>query len=182
MLPPEQTLGNVIKVVFLHGALVQTGLVAFTVAGLLGLAYLARNGESLYQWCLAAQKTAVIVWVAYALSSMTATYLAWGVAIAWDEPRVQASAKVLGACLAFLPSTLFGNHRRFTAVINVMMAALAWGLIKSAIIVRHPFNPIGSSDSATLKWFFVAVFAVVLTMAIQLARWLHVNGQLSDDQ
>ncbi len=177
LLPPEQTLGNIIKIVFLHGALVQTGLVAFSVAGLLGLAYLICKQESLYQWCLAAQKTAVVVWIAYALSSMIATYMAWGVAIAWDEPRVQASAKVLVAGVAFLILTLFVNHRQFTAVVNVVMAVLAWVLTKSAIVVRHPFNPIGNSDSATLKWFFVAIFAVVLLMAIQLTRWLHVNDQ-----
>ena len=47
LLPPERTLGNTIKAVYIHGALVQTGLLAFGAAGLLGLAYLARSRESL---------------------------------------------------------------------------------------------------------------------------------------
>ena len=29
LIPPEQTLGNVIKVIFLHGALVRVGLLTF---------------------------------------------------------------------------------------------------------------------------------------------------------
>jgi hypothetical protein len=173
LLPPERTLGNTIKAVYIHGALVQTGLLAFGAAGLLGLAYLAWPGESLHQWCLAVQKTAVAVWVAYALSSMLATYLAWGVAIAWNEPRVQASAKVLGVCVAFLMLVLWVGHRQFTAVVNVVMAALAWWLTKSAVNLRHPFNPIGSSDSVVFKWFFIAILSVVLLMAIQLARWMR---------
>jgi hypothetical protein len=177
LLPPERTLGNIIKVVYVHGALVQTGLLAFGVAGLLGLAYLVRPREPLYQWCLATQKTAVTVWVAYALSSMLATYLAWGVAIAWNEPRVQASAKVLAVCVSFLVLGLWVGHRQFTAAVNVVMAGLAWWLTKSAINIRHPFNPIGSSDSAAFKGFFVAIFFVVLLMAVQLARWLRVDTQ-----
>ena len=175
LLPPERTLGNTIKAVYIHGALVQTGLLAFGAAGLLGLAYLARSRESLHQWCLAVQKTAVAMWVAYALSSMLATYLAWGVAIAWNEPRVQASAKVLGVCVAFLMLVLWIGHRQFTAVVNVVMAVLAWWLTKSAINLRHPLNPLGSSDSVAFKWFFVAILFVVLLMALQLARWLRAS-------
>jgi hypothetical protein len=175
LLPPERTLGNTIKAVYIHGALVQTGLLAFGASGLLGLAYLARPRESLHQWCLAVQKTAVAVWVTYALSSMLATYLAWGVAIAWNEPRVQASAKVLGVCIAFLVLVLWVGHRQFTAAVNVVMAALAWWLTKSAVNLRHPFNPIGSSESVAFRWFFIAILLVVLLMAIQLARWLRAS-------
>ena len=106
---------------------------------------------------------------------MFATYLAWGVAIAWNEPRVQASAKVLGACIPFLILVLWVGHRQFTAVVNVVMAVLAWWLTKSAVNLRHPLNPIGSSDSVAFRWFFVAILFVVLLMAIQLARWLRTS-------
>jgi len=176
-LPPEQTLGNIIKVVFLHGALVETGLIAFGVTGLLGLVYLVWNRESVYQWCLATQKTALVVWVLYALSSIVATYLAWGVAIAWEEPRVLASAKILIASLGFFLLALWVNHRQFTAVVNVVTAVLAWALTKGAVILRHPFNPIGSSDSATFQWLFAIIVAVVLLMAFQLTRWLQVGSE-----
>jgi hypothetical protein len=178
-LPPEKRLGNIIKIVFLHGALIQTGLVAFGIAGLLGLTYLIRNSETLYRWCLATQKAAVIVWVIHTGSSIITTYFAWGVAIAWNEPRVRAVAAILGACLAFLILGLWASHRYFTAVINIVMAVAAWVLIKGAGIVRHPFNPIGSSDSVIFKWFFVAIFASTMLMAIQLTRWLHTQDQQS---
>jgi len=176
-LPPEQTLGNIIKVVFLHGALVETGLIAFGIAGLLGLVYLVSKRERVYQWCLATQKTALVVWVLYALSSIVATYLAWGVAIAWEEPRVLASAKILIVSLGFFLLVLWVNHRQFTAVANVVTAVAAWALTKGAITLRHPFNPIGSSDSAIFKWLFAIIVAVVLLMAFQLTRWLHVGRE-----
>ena len=175
--PPEQTLGNIIKVVFLHGALVETGLIAFGVAGLLGVACLVWNRETVYRWCWAAQKTALVVWVLYALSSIVATYRAWGVAIAWEEPRVLASAKILIVGVGFLLLALWVNHRQFTAVVNVVMAVLAWSLAKGAVTVRHPFNPIGSSDSTVFKGLFAIIALVIMLMALQLTRWLHEGAE-----
>ena len=172
LLPPEETLGNAIKAVFIHGALVEAGLLAFGAAGLLGLACLVRESEALHQWCLAVQKTTVVVWVAYAISSMVATYLAWGVAIAWNEPRVRVSANLLGAALIFLVLALWVRNRYLTGAANVVMAALAWGLTKGAINIRHPFNPIGTSDSATFKWLFAGTLVAVILMVVQTARWL----------
>ena len=174
LLPPERTLGDVIKAVFLHGALVRTGLIAFAVTGILGLAALVWNVEPLHRWCLAALKTAGMVWGVYALSSMVATYLAWGVVIAWDEPRVQASARVLGAYAFLLTLALWVNDRRLTAAVSIVIAVLTWMLTKGAINIRHPFDPIGSSDSAVFRWFFAAISATILLIAFQVARWLCV--------
>jgi hypothetical protein len=177
LVPPEQTLGNIIKAVFLHGALVETGLVVFGVAGVTGLAYLVWKSKALYQWGLAAQKTAVVVWVVYVLSSMVVTYLAWGILIAWQEPRVQVSAKILGICIGFLVLTQWVDHRAFTAIANVVMGVMAWILTKGALNVQHPLNPIGSSDSTTFKWLFVAILLVVMLMAFQVMRWLKVSTE-----
>lgn len=88
LVPPEKTLGWIIRPVFLHGALVQAGLIAFAAAGLLGLLYFVQRSTRVIAWCLAAQETAVLLWIAYALSSMVTTRLAWGEWIAWDEPHV----------------------------------------------------------------------------------------------
>jgi hypothetical protein len=166
-------LGSIIKAVYLHGALVQTGLVVFTAGGLLGLACVIWKKDALIEWCLAVQKTGVAVWIVYALSSMLATYLAWGVAIAWNEPRVQASAKILGASAGFLILTLWVDSGWFAALANVAMAVLAWVLTQGAMAVRHPLDPIGSSESALFKVFFLAILAVVLAMAVQVVRWIH---------
>ncbi|MDH7489962.1 MAG: hypothetical protein QHH80_10700, partial [Anaerolineae bacterium] len=92
--PSEKTLGDVVKLVYLHGALVRTGLLAFTAAGALGLAALLAHSDRVARWGEAVGHTALVVWTAYVLSSMVVTYLAWGVAIAWGEPRVRASAHI----------------------------------------------------------------------------------------
>jgi hypothetical protein len=45
--------------------------------------------------------------------------------------------------------------------------------VKSAMNVRHPLDPIGSSDSAAFQWFFLAILLVTLLMAMQVVRWFH---------
>lgn len=182
LLPPEETLGPVIKLVFLHGALVAVGLIAFGVAGGLGLATLIGADERWHRWCRAAQKTALIIWVIYALSSVIVTYLAWGVAIAWNEPRVRASAQVLGASVGLLSLTAWVDERRFTGSANVIMAGLAWWLIQSAASVRHPLNPIGRSESMAFKLAFAALVGLLLLNAVQLARWLYGREERSCDE
>ncbi len=122
LIPPEKTLGWVIRPVFLHGALVQVGLLAFAAAGLLGLAYFVGRSPRVAAWCLAVQETAVALWIAYALSSMVTTRLAWGEWIAWDEPRVRASVHVLWFCIACLLLVRWMRHPVFTAVVNIVAA------------------------------------------------------------
>ncbi len=111
LLPDEKTLGPVVKVVVLHGALVQAGLYAFLAAGILGLAWLVTRRDGVFAWCTATQKTAIVVWIAYVLSSMVATWMAWGQWIAWDEPRVRSSAYVLILALAALALHVVGGRR-----------------------------------------------------------------------
>lgn len=170
-LPAEKTLGGVIKVVLLHGALVQVGLFCFIAAGLLGTLYLATRWDEAILWCEAAQKTALAVWAAYAVSSMAATYLAWGQLIAWDEPRVRTSAYVLVLALACLALAGWVRDRVFTALVNVVSAGAVFYLVKGANVVRHPLDPIGESPSLLYRLAFPALFVIVLAMAALLA-WL----------
>jgi len=179
LVPPEHTLGHIIKVVFLHGALVQTGLVMFGATGLVAAAYLATQRKSLFHWCLAMQKTSALVWTVYIVSSVVVTYLAWGIPVAWNEPRVRISAIIWGACLAFLLLHWLAQHHLFTAMMNVLMGVAAWTLVKNAGILRHPFDPIGSSDSPFFKAIYAALGIVMLLLAIQITRWWRLRSPRS---
>lgn len=177
-LPPEQTLGAVIRVIFLHGALVQVGLLIFAAAGILALVYLwtRRSGvgdPTVYGWLVAAQRTGLVIWVVYALSSMLSTYLAWGQWVAWDEPRVRASAGVLWFAVACWLLAWWVASPLFRALANIVLAGAAWWLIKGATIFRHPFDPIGESGSPTYRLIFAALMVVMLLMAALLMRRLR---------
>jgi Na+/citrate or Na+/malate symporter len=125
------------------------------------------------RWCMAVQETAVGVWVAYALSSMVTTRLAWGEWIAWDEPRVRASMHVLWFCIACLLLVKWMNNATFTAFTNIVVAGAVWFLIKGAGLLRHPFDPIGGSNSLQYQVLYLALVAAVLAFAAVAARWRY---------
>jgi len=169
--PSEKTLGDVVKLVYLHGALVRTGLLAFTAAGILGLAALVDRRESTARWSEAVGHTALVVWTVYVLSSMVVTYLAWGVAIAWSEPRVRASAHIFLAAVAFWVLASIIQDRRATAALNAILGALAWALVRNAGVIIHPVDPIGGSASVAIKAFYAGIVACVILLAAELALW-----------
>lgn len=171
--PAEQTLGDVVKLIYLHGALARTGLVTFGVAGLLGLATLVLNRPSLAAWCDATGKAALVFWIVYSLSSVVSTYMAWGVLIAWNEPRVVASIQALTAALLIAAINHFVAHPHFTAAANLLLGGLIWWLTQRATVIRHPLNPIGGSDSTTIKGFYAALLLACLLLAVSVAYWFH---------
>ena len=173
LLPPERILGDIIKLVLLHGALVRAGLIAFAIAGVLGLFCLLSANPLWSRWCLATQVTALLLWAANMTSSSIATRLAWGEWIAWSEPRVWATIHILWLSVACLLLVLWLNHRFFTGITNIIVAALTWGLIKGATLVRHPFDPLGSSNSLAYQAMYLAMVLVLLVMAWQCAHWLQ---------
>ncbi|MBI1295122.1 hypothetical protein GC175_09200 [bacterium] len=173
LIPAEQTLGGIIKVIFLHGALVEVGLVIFLLGGLVGLAYVVWRTDRLAHWGAALQKTGVILWIFYALSSMLSTKLAWGQWIAWDEPRVRASAMVLGFVIVSLLFSWWVGSQLFTALANVAVTGVAFYLIKGASLLQHPFDPIGTSSSHTYRLYFGFLLLIILVLAMQLTLWLR---------
>lgn len=173
LIPPEQTLGAVIKVIFLHGALVRVALLAFAAAGALSLGYLLTRRAAWYVWAMAVQKGAVLLWIIYALTSNISTWLSWGEWIAWDEPRVRASVHVLWFSIACLLLAVWIGHRVFAAIINLIVTGVTWMLIRSATIIRHPFDPIGMSGSETYQMLYWVMVAALLVLTGVLMHWLH---------
>lgn len=177
LIPAEQTLGWVIRLVFLHGALVQAGLILLAAAGILAVVYLVSRRADLYGWLAALQAGAVVTWAVYVVSSMVVTYLSWGEWIAWSEPRVQASFHVLWFSVVSLLIAWWVNNRTFTALVNIVVAGVAWFLVKGASIFRHPFNPVGESGSMLYQWLLPLLTLVVLLLGIEATRLLHRAGQ-----
>lgn len=182
VVPAEKTLGNIIKVVFLHAALVQGGLLLFATAAVLGVISFFRPGTLWSRYCLAAQKTALIMWILYALSSMWVTWLAWGKAIAWEEPRVRTSAMILFLAFLIFMLVMWIREKRFTALANIVLGSAAWLLTKSAGLVQHPANPIGRSDSQSLHWLLFLNLGLVLLISAQAVRLFVLIEGPTDNQ
>ncbi len=178
--PAEARLGNLVKVVYVHGALVWTGLLTFSVAGALGLVALVVRRPVWYQGTRAAGATALVVWIVYAISAMVVTGLAWGQIVAWNEPRVQASGLILVAAVVLAVVVRLVNHRDFTALVNLVMGIVPWLVVRKAEVIRHPVDPIGGSGSAAIQGFYLLIVLAVAGLAVTLVAWLW-TGSMKDE-
>lgn len=170
--PAESRLGNLVKLVYVHGALVWTGLLAFTVAGLLGLIALVVRRPTWYRGTQAAGLAALLVWGVYVISAMAVTGLTWGQLVAWNEPRVQATGLILLAAIVLFIVARLVDQADFTAVVNLVMGVVPWVLVRQADAIRHPVDPIGGSGSTTIQGFYVLIVVTVALLAGTLILWL----------
>jgi len=169
-MPAEKTIGQVIKIVYLHGALSRAGMLGFIAAGVLGLAYLIRPIQTLGQWSRALLISGWAFWAAHFLVSMPATRLTWGPWVAWGEPRVTMTLQVLAAgFLVILVSGLL-KDLRFAAAANLLFAIAFAVLAALTGVLRHPLDPIGSSPSRLLRVAYLALL-VPITGCMVLAAW-----------
>jgi hypothetical protein len=184
--PAESRLGSLVKLVYVHGALVWSGLLAFSLAGLLGLValllrYLFGSEERAGTWyrgTQAAGLAALAIWLVYAASAVLVTGLTWGQWIAWNEPRVRATGMILLASLSLTVVTRLVNHRDFTAGVNLLMGIVPWIAVSAVEAIRHPVDPIGGSGSSAIQMFYLLIQLTVLGLALSLVAWLWIDTEL----
>jgi hypothetical protein len=178
--PAEARLGNVIKLVYVHGALVWVGLITFSAAGVLALAALILRRPVWYQGTRAAELAAVLIWIAYVISSMLVTGLTWGQVIAWNEPRVRATALILAAALLLYLVARLIDHRDFTALTNLVMGIVPWIVVRQAGVIRHPVDPIGGSESTAIQSSYLLIVVTIGALAATLVAWLWSRAALGE--
>lgn len=176
--PLEKTLGARVRLVYLHGAWVWTGKVAFGLAGLAGLgAFLFADRRSFWSgWSLAFGRTGLIFWLTYLPLSLVVQQLNWG-GIYWDEPRwrVPLAFGVAGVLLQ-AALTLF-NRPLWTAMANLVFGVALWAGLAQLQNVLHPDSPIFSSGSQRIEAFFLVLLFLTILLMIQVALWLNTRAR-----
>lgn len=169
LMPAEKTLGQVIKIVYLHGALSRAGMVGFVAAGLAGLAYLISRRPALARWTHGLLLSGWGFWVAHFIVSMPATRLTWGSWIAWGEPRVTMTLQLMGVGLVVIVVTRLLGDGRFTAVAALLLAAAVAALAGRSGVIRHPLDPIGASPSILLRLVYLLLLIPVISSMVLVA-------------
>ncbi len=175
--PAEARLGNVVKLVYVHGALVWAGLLTFSMAGVLGLVALLVRRPHWVRGTQAAGMAALVVWIAYVLSAMAVTGLTWGQIIAWNEPRVRITALILLTAVVLAIVSRLVDNRDFTAIVNLAMGIAPWVAVYQAQAIRHPVDPIGGSGSAAIQVYFLLILLTVVGLAATLIAWLWARAE-----
>jgi hypothetical protein len=175
LMPGEKTLGWVIKIVYLHGALSRAGMVGLWAAGIAGLVYLIRPRPALARWTSALLLSGWGYWAAHFIASIPATRLTWGPWIAWGEPRVTMTLQVLVAGLVVIVITRLLKDARFTAAAALLLAVAIALLIGRTGVLRHPLDPIGSSPSTLFRLVYLLLLIPVVGSMFLIA-WRLAQG------
>ncbi len=170
--PLENTLGASIRLVYLHGAWVETGKVAFGLAALAGLCGLLpflppiwqRRGQAL---SLALGRTGLVFWLTYLPMSLLVMQVTWG-GFFFDEPRWRIPL-MFGVVGALLQAGLFLlNRPRLASLANLLYGVALWLGLGELTNVLHPDSPIFSSGSSRIEFYFIVLLALTLFLGMQI--------------
>ena len=189
LVPPEQTLGANIRLIYLHGAWVWTAKVVFglaAVAGLVGIVapYLGVRRRSFFEfrlipptrrwitWSLALGRTGLLYWLIYLPLALWVMWVTWG-GFYFDEPRWRVSL-MLGIVALLLQVALYLlDSPTIIAIANWLFGLTLWILLDTTPVEMHPVSPIFSSDSTMIQVIFLALTGLVLLLAAQVAVWMR---------
>jgi len=165
--PAEATLGQAVKVVFVHVAFSRAGAIGLYIAGLAGLAVLARPSERLAWWMQAVGWAGLILFAIGFIVSGVAQMISWG-GITLQEPRVAAGANVLAVALIAQIAALWLPWWRVEAVLRILVAVFQAWVSLTTPNVLHPAGAITGSTSGALR----LSSTVLLLLALLLGAWI----------
>jgi len=175
--PADKVLGDRVKMVYVHGAIIQVVLTMFVLSGLLGLIYFFVNRFALFDWSKALQEASLILWIFYVVISTITTIQTWG-AIAWFEPRWTFTLQMTGlAPIAYLAGALMKN-RKIAAALNAIVAATMLFLLSRARLIIHPIDPIGTSGDAGIQLSYFVILILWGLVGLQVVRGLWVLARV----
>jgi hypothetical protein len=170
--PTDRVLGEITRLVYVHGAIIRVVLGTFLLSGLLGLIYLVGKRPAVGQWSQILQETSLLLWIPYLLSSAIATLQTWG-AIAWFEPRWVVTLQISVIAPVAYGVAWLVKKPIVTAVLNALLAVAILLLTRSAGLVLHPIDPIGSSGNTGIVGSYLILLVLCVLFALQLARGLR---------
>lgn len=170
--PLEQTLGAGIRIVYIHVALIWTGMLQLVVAGILGLILLITESPGVQQWVTTISRVGFGFLTAAVVASLWAEIVNWG-AILWSEPRTRAMLQLLA--VALIARVLYGWIRqpRIQGLLHLLVALF---LVASTLLVPrffHPDDPIGSSTATAIQLTFYSLFSLCFIAGLWIMGYIH---------
>jgi hypothetical protein len=170
--PTDRVLGEATRLVYIHGAIIRVILGTFLLSGLCGLIYLLNRTATWAAWSQVLMETSLLLWIPYLISATIATLQTWG-AIAWFEPRWLVTLQIsVIAPVAYVVSQVV-KKPIVTAALNVIVAVTIFVLTRSAGLILHPIDPIGSSGSSGIIGAYMILLGLYVLFAVQVARGLR---------
>jgi hypothetical protein len=170
--PEERTLGSGIRTVYVHVALIWTGMAGLFAAGALGLFNIWAGRETVERRASAVAWVGLGAFAAGLAMSAVAADMNWG-AMFWQEPRAVTALRVLGVGLIVQLAAGWRLPIRLKAGLRLFAGAFMVWSILAAPLVLHPADAARSSMSAAIRLTFLGMFALTLAAAGWAAIRLH---------
>ena len=162
--PEEKTVGSGIRAVYVHVALIWTGLAGLVAAGLLGLALLLTGRPRLAAWLPTVGWVGFAFYAAGVAMSAIASKVNWG-NIFWQEPRMMVALNNLALTVLVLALNIWLPWPRLRGLLHALLPlAIVW-TTRRAPLVLHPQNPIFSSDALGIQVTFLGLFGLTAVVA-----------------
>ncbi len=169
--PVEQSLGQGIKIVYVHVGLIWAALLGFALNGLLGLVTAVTDNKKLAAWMRVIAQVALGVFVTSVIVSLLAERVNWG-GIFWREPRNMAVFAVTAVAVIVLVLNSWLPWRRVQGLLTAGLAAYAILSLSAAPMIMHPENPARTSPSLGIQGAFYGVFALATLIEVWCVwRW-----------
>ncbi|UCG24881.1 MAG: hypothetical protein JSW55_02485 [Chloroflexota bacterium] len=175
--PAEATIGEGIRIVYIHVALIWTGMLVLIVAGLLGLVVLLTGRALLTEWMQVVAWVGLAFFAAGVVASLAAEIVNWG-GIAWREPRTAANLNLLALTIivqvvnTWLPDS-WGTRRRLQGALNAFLAAAVIWTTMTTEVQLHPANAVGDATSQAIQLTFYGLSLLSLSAAIWSILYLR---------
>jgi hypothetical protein len=163
--PVEQSLGQGIKIVYVHVGLIWAGMLGFALNGLLGLVTAVTGSKKLADWLHIIGLVSLSVFVVSVIVSLVAEQVNWG-GIFWQEPRNTAVFSVTAVAIIVFVLNSWLPWWRVQGLLAAGLSAFAILTLPSAPMVMHPENPARTSSSMGIQYGFYGVFVLAVLMGV----------------
>ncbi len=167
--PAERSLGQGIKLVYIHVSLIWAAMVGFTIAGVFGAINAFTANPRLQVWQESSSWVALAWYAIGVLIAMLAAKVNWG-AVHWNEPLLLASLRFLAAAALVQVAKKWLRSSRVRGALNALLAFFLMWSILGAPQVMHPQSPIRQSTSAAIQLTFLGMF-ILSSVAEAWAIW-----------
>ncbi len=170
--PLDKTLGDRVRMVYVHGAIIRVVMAILVIAGGLGVAYWATRRDGVFEWATAAFNGGLVLWIIYLGTSVVTTLQSWG-GIAWFEPRWMVTLQMSGLLPIVFAVGVIVKNARLSAALYASVPIVMMVLLAQARLVLHPLDPIGESGSSAIQLAYVIMLSWWALVGVQVVRGMR---------
>lgn len=174
--PTETTLGERLRLIYIHGTWAWAGNIAFLLSALCGIAALLTRKDRWHRASQALVRAGLSFLLTMLPMSLVVMQVNWG-GLYLDEPRWRIPFTFAVTGLALQLGLHFVGSKVLQSALNIIYGVLLWWTLSITSNVLHPDSAVSASDSSSIQVFFGVMMALMLVGLAQVAWWWYSSAQ-----